>query len=355
MARAHKKAGADGHTTINGKVVSDPRITRIAADVTADGAVAEAAGPPAAQPPPDPPAGSTARAVAVDANQGPAADPFADPRFDHLYSDTAYGIDPYAHDRNVDASGRAADQGERRTYVYDLHEIPLIEMGAAVEAPHDTADAAWARSIRRFARAVVWAVPGAAFSFALAGVWGWPTPHGGPTGQSGGTWLVVTVLGLVLGLLGMIALAALLVPTPGRRWALTALIMSLLGTVLLAPMLGVIGLARPSVTSVTREITAGTAATLEAGFFDGDVSRWLGVWGLILLALGWFALGCAVLASRMLNRADGWLMLLAVAVAIAAAYLSWQFLLVIAAMVLLASGLGLAWTASRLTPDGGPP
>jgi len=35
--------------------------------------------------------------------------------------------------------------------------------------------------------------------------------------------------------------------------------------------------------------------------------------------------------------------------------MSWQFLITVAAMVVLAAGLGLAWTASRLTPDGRTP
>ena len=74
--------------------------------------------------------------------------------------------------------------------------------------------------------------------------------------------------------------------------------------------------------------------------------------GLILLSVGWLAFGCAVLASGVLNRVDGYLVLCAVAIGVLAAYLSWQFLITVAAMVLLAAGLGLAWTASRLTPDG---
>ena len=76
---------------------------------------------------------------------------------------------------------------------------------------------------------------------------------------------------------------------------------------------------------------------------------------LALLVVGWLALGCAVLASSVLNRVDGYLMVCGVGIAIAAAYASLQFLITISAMVLLAAGLGLCCTASRLTPDGRTP
>ena len=40
------------------------------------------------------------------------------------------------------------------------------------------------------------------------------------------------------------------------------------------------------------------------------------------------------------DRVDGFLVLLAVAVGVAAAYLSWEFLLVVASMIVVAAGLG---------------
>ena len=67
------------------------------------------------------------------------------------------------------------------------------------------------------------------------------------------------------------------------------------------------------------------------------------------------ALGCAVLACGVLKRADGYGLLAAVGVAVLAAYLSWPFLLVVAAMIALAAGLGIAWSAVRLAPDGSSP
>ena len=44
-----------------------------------------------------------------------------------------------------------------------------------------------------------------------------------------------------------------------------------------------------------------------------------------------------------------------VALATLGAYAHWQFLVVLAAMLALAGALGLAFTASRLNPDGVPP
>jgi hypothetical protein len=254
---------------------------------------------------------------------------------------------------SVVAIGRAAVVSEPR---------PLTVMGDG-PSEEDTepdpadlaADLAWGRALRRFARDAVWALPVGAICLALTGIWGWPTPTREPSGQSPGTWLVVTLLGLVLGLVGVLGLAALLSPTAARPWALAAVVGMLAGTVLVAPVLGVVALARPSVSRATDHLGPILTAHLEARFFDNAVSRWLAVGGLALLAAGWLALGCAVLACRVLNRFDGAVVLLSVALAVLGAYLSWQFLTVLAAMGLLAAGLGLAWTAARLTPDTGAP
>jgi hypothetical protein len=216
-------------------------------------------------------------------------------------------------------------------------------------------DVAWAGSLRLFARGAVWALPVAAVCFATGGLWGWPTPTREPSGQSPGTWLVVSLIGLLLGAAGVTGLVALLSPTAARRWSLAALVGVAAGTVLVAPVLGVVALARPAVSRLAGQLPPGITANLEYRFFDNAVSRWLAVGGFALLAAGWFALGCAVLASNVLNRIDGYLILAAVGVAVVSAYLSWQFLTVVAAMVLLAAGLGLSWTAARLTPDGAPP
>ena len=88
---------------------------------------------------------------------------------------------------------------------------------------------------------------------------------------------------------------------------------------------------------------------------DHTTGRVLLAGGAILLAVGALALAFAVLGSRVLNRTDAWLIMLATVVAGVAAYLSWEFLLTLAAMVMLAATLGLAFTASRIAPDGTAP
>jgi hypothetical protein len=216
----------------------------------------------------------------------------------------------------------------------------------------------WSRTLRRFGRSVVWAIPAAAICFAVLGVWGWPDADtAGPAGQSLGTWLVIMLSGLWLTLLGAIGLAALLYPTAVRRWSLASVILLFSGTILLGPVLGLAAVARPEVARLraANQIAPDAAANLDGGLVDGTIGRWLAVGGLVLLAFGWFALGCGVLGSGVLNRVDGFLVLLAVAVGVAAAYLSWEFLLVIASMIVVAAGLGIAWTASRVTPEGTAP
>ena len=200
----------------------------------------------------------------------------------------------------------------------------------------------------RFARAVTWAFPVGLAVLALAGVWGWPTPTDEGE-QSPGTWLVCTLFGLVLVLIGVLALTALLSLTPGAGWAMAAVVLVLPGTVLLAAVLGVVGLARPAASRLA------LSGRLEGPFFDGAVTRWLAVGGFVLLAAGWLCLAVGVLAAGVLNRIDGALRAGTVAVATIAAYAHLQFLVVIAAMLALAAGLGLAFTASRLNPDGVPP
>ena len=221
-----------------------------------------------------------------------------------------------------------------------------------LDEPVIVVEPGWAATLRRFGRLVVWALPLGALLLALSGMWGWPTPTTEPVGPSPGTWLVFTVFGLLFALVGVLALTALLSTSPGRMWAMLGLGTALAGTVLLVPVLGVMGLARPAMNRLDAQLGPQAAAQLESRLFGGSVSRWLGVGGLILLSIGCLALGCAVLASRLLNRIDGYLLFGVVGVVGAAAYQHWQFLVVIAAMLLLAAGLGLAFTASRLTPDG---
>jgi hypothetical protein len=265
------------------------------------------------------------------------------------------------HRRTSELTQIAEDFGEPPDELDDVEPAAGPDPGGDIAEPDGVAlidddarrllEAAWARTLR-FARSATWALPAGAFGFALVGVWGWPKPAAGPTGQAPGVWLVITLISLALTLVGGVALTGLLGATPGRYPAAGALVAMLTGTVVFVPVVGLVGVARPAIASLPAQIRPAVAGDLEGRLLDGAVVRWLGGGGLVLLAAGWFVMGCAVLISGVLNRVDGALLMVGVFVAMSAGYLSWQFLLVIAAMIMVAAGLGLAWTAWRLAPDG---
>jgi Amt family ammonium transporter len=255
----------------------------------------------------------------------------------------------------------AAVNGHRRTSEdtqiaeeldLDAPEYPAapLEVASTSDDGRRRLNLGWGRSLR-FARAAAWALPAGAFGFALAGMWGWPTPTG-PASSSAGTWLITMLVSLALALVGGVALTALLGATAGRQVGSAALVLMLSGTVVFVPVLGIIGVARPAIAGLPAQIRPAVAGDLDGRLLEGTIVRWLGIGGLSLLGAGWFLMGCAVLLAGIVNRVDGLLLMASVAVAVTAAYLSWQFLLVIAAMIMVAAGLGLAWTAWRLTPDG---
>jgi len=218
-------------------------------------------------------------------------------------------------------------------------------------------DERWAASLRTFARAAIWCLPVASLLLALSAAFGWPTTIGEPSLISPGGWVILTSFGLGLWVIGVMALAALVAPTTARRWAWPAVAVSALGVALLAPAVGVTGLARPAIrrtaAGVANDGQISTAAgQMQSQLLDNTTGRFLIVAGSALLLLGAVALAATILRSRVLTQHDAWLVLLGVAIAIAAAYASLQFLFVIAALFLLAGTLGLAYTASRIAPDG---
>jgi len=190
--------------------------------------------------------------------------------------------------------------------------------------------AEWAAQMRRFGRSALWALPVAAVAIGLNGWFGWP-PSGG---FEAFRWLLFAQLALAFGLLGVIALTGLLIVTRGRRWALLALLVTIAGVVTLGPVAGLVALDRSAL--------------------DGGGALVLGVAAVTLAVLGWVALGAAVLASGVLNGSDGGLLIAGAGLAALAAVVGRSFLQVIAAMLLLAAGLGIAWSGSRLTADGQP-
>jgi hypothetical protein len=222
---------------------------------------------------------------------------------------------------------------------------PAVDVTAAAASSSD-GFAGDGRS-RGFARAGVWAIPAAVVALGVTSFWGAPSPDHPPAGVSPGSWLVLTSMGLALGLLGAVSLTTLLLATPGRLWAFAGMLSTVAGTVLAAPALGVIALARPAV----GRLGDGPRSAFEADLASGPVFRGLSVGGLVLLAIGWILIGYAVVGSRLLNRVDGYLVVAAVVLAAAAIFA--RPLLTIASLSMLAAGLGIGWTANRAATDTG--
>jgi hypothetical protein len=272
----------------------------------------------------------------------------SDPRqFGAMTDGAAYAYEPDATVYRT--TGYAGLDGHEYPYEDDDDGDPVLDaLALGLAGPRQrVSDLQWINRVRRFGRATVWCLPAAVVALAVTTVWGWPRPGDEPHGASPGTWLLVTILGLALWTVGLVAVAALAVSTPGRPWALASLLLGLVGAPMVAAMAGVVGIARPAVSRSTDP-----ALAIDAQLLDGSVGRALAVGGLLLLALSGVALALTVLASEVLNRFDGWLVLGGVGVAVVGAYLSWPFLLTLACMALLAAALGVAWNASRLTADG---
>ncbi|GIE35962.1 hypothetical protein Ait01nite_090070 [Actinoplanes italicus] len=200
-------------------------------------------------------------------------------------------------------------------------------VGAPAQADTDghllpVRDAIWIWSVRRYARLALWALP------ASAVLYGWLTlgAHGlpGPLG--------IGLLAGWLALIALIALAGLLAGSRTRRCALAGLLVTLAGAVLLVGMTGL------------SEDTVLANAPLAAGHIDD-----LYTGAVVISASGLLLLGWAVFRSKLVNPADGVLLMLA-ALAIGAGTTMAQPVPTVGALLLLAAGMGLAWTGGRLVP-----
>jgi hypothetical protein len=183
-------------------------------------------------------------------------------------------------------------------------------------------EAVWIWSVRRYARVALWALPLAAVlsGWATLGV---RTPPGP---------LLVQLVAGWLSTVSMIALAALLAGSRTRRVAVAGLLTGLAGSTLLLPLAA---------------LPAGVAADglpVPAGQLHTVALVASAVTG-----AGWLLLGWAVFRSKLVNPADGLLLMLA-AVSIGAGSYAVKPLPTVGALVLLAAGMGLAWTGGRLIP-----
>ncbi|WP_433378088.1 hypothetical protein ACQPZX_11045 [Actinoplanes sp. CA-142083] len=183
-------------------------------------------------------------------------------------------------------------------------------------------EAVWIWSVRRYARLALWSLPAAAVldGWLTLGI---DTPPGP---------LAVALTADWLSTIAMIALTALLTATRTRRAAILGLLTGVAGTMLTLPLTalppGVPAEGAP-LTSDQLEVAATVAAAVSGA--------------------GWLVLGWAVFRSRLVNPADGILLMLAAAAMGAGSYAR-QPLPTVGALLLLAAGTGLAWTGARLIP-----
>ena len=183
-------------------------------------------------------------------------------------------------------------------------------------------EAVWVWSVRRYARLALWALPAAAMldGWLTLGI---ETPPGP---------LVVNLTADWLATIAMLALTALLAGTRARRTAIAGLLIALAGTVLTLPLTAL----PPDTLAAGAPLTLGQlrlAVMVAAG----------------TIGAGWLLLGWAVFRSKLVNPADGVLLMLA-ALAIGAGSYAREPLPTVGALLLLAAGTGLAWTGSRLIP-----
>ncbi len=183
-------------------------------------------------------------------------------------------------------------------------------------------EAVWIWSVRRYARLALWALPVAALLHGWATL-GIDAPIGSLAVQLVAGWLATVA---------MLALAALLAASRTRRSALAGLLVGLAGFLLALPLA-----ALPDGTAA-----AGTPLT------GAQLDR-VEVLSAVVVGAGWLLLGWAVFRSKLVNPADGVLLMLA-AVAIGAGAHAPQPLPTVGALLLVAAGTGLAWTGGRLIP-----
>jgi Amt family ammonium transporter len=184
-------------------------------------------------------------------------------------------------------------------------------------------EAVWIWSVRRYARLALWALPAAALLDGWVAL-GIDTPPGPLAVELAADWLTT---------IAMIALAALLAGSRTRRPALIGLLIGLAGVMLTLPLAALPHgtLADGVPLTVSQLGLATTIATATTG-------------------TAWLLLGWAVFRSRLVNPADGILLMLAAAALSAGTYTHQQPLPTVGALLLLAAGTGLAWTGGRLIP-----
>ncbi|MEU4717686.1 hypothetical protein AB0F73_29080 [Micromonospora purpureochromogenes] len=189
-------------------------------------------------------------------------------------------------------------------------------------------NASWAWSLRRFARASVWLLPAYAVLYGVVamasdgGVGNDPYPADGRP-----LYLVGWVAAVWLGLLALLALTGLLAATRDRKVAVTGLLVSIAGTVLMLPFAGL----------------------AEQTPVFGTTARMLVLVGATFYSAGWLFTGWSVARSGMFSMGDGvMLMIAAPLLGLGGALIG--SLQTFGAIFVLISGIGIGYRSGRLVP-----
>jgi hypothetical protein len=190
-------------------------------------------------------------------------------------------------------------------------------------------NATWAWSVRRFARALMWTLPGYAVAYGAVTLGRWdggaPLPY---LGNGRVFHLVGWVVAVWLGLMALVALAGLLAAARSRRTAAIGLMVGLTGAVLWLPF---------------------AALPRDTPVYSTD-ARTLALAGGAVYSAGWLLAGWAVVHSGLFSKSDG-LMLMLAAPMLGIAGLLVGPLQTVGAIFTLAAGIGMSWAAGRMVPS----
>ncbi|GAA4168105.1 hypothetical protein GCM10022251_58310 [Phytohabitans flavus] len=211
--------------------------------------------------------------------------------------------------------------------------VARTEAGVAVVAERSSiasvTNATWAWSMRRFARGLMWTLPGYAVVYGAVTLGRWDGGAPLPYLENGRILhLVGWVVAVWLGLLALVAMASLLAAARSRRAATMGLMVGLTGAVLWLPFA-----ALPRDTPVY-----------------GLDAHTLSLAGAAVYSAGWLLAGWSVMYSGLFNKSDG-LLLMVAGPMVGVAGLLVGPLQTVGAIFILAAGIGMSWTAGRIVPS----
>jgi len=232
---------------------------------------------------------------------------------------------------------------------------PLVPMREVAVAGRDAAPSKSMQRAFAFGRVGVWAIPVLAIlaAIGLSDSDAFSTnpvayAHFLATKWSSPMAIAMTIATGIFALIALTGLTALLASSRSRWLAVAGCVAGVAGTVMMMIEVGSVvvraqGVAKPILNGHLSEalITARAHGTSAAILVFG---------GAALLTLGWILLGLAVMMTSGLNRGDGGLL----AVSAPMVYLGGFFLHVLPTMgafLLGAAGLGIIFTAGRISPD----